>query len=41
MNSIVFETDQFCPSSSNLPPDREDEVSTAIDAHEQHSVISS
>jgi hypothetical protein len=41
--SINFESDPFCPLSNLQQTDshREDEVSTAIDAHEQHSVISS
>lgn len=39
---MIFETDNFCPSNNNLPDSQhEDEVSTAVDAHEQHSVISS
>jgi len=41
--SIPFESDPFCPTSNLQQTDshHEDEVSTAIDAHEQHSVISS
>lgn len=42
-NPNVFETDHFCHSTCQNQQElnHEDEVSTAIDAHEQHSVISS
>ena len=41
--NISCESDPYCPASNPQQTDshQEDEISTAIDAHDQHSVISS